>query len=105
MGMQTIINRAVEQIESYVDELPRVNGDALNLDSRIYGIYVDLNDRTLIIEGHVGTINYYGGFEYIDNEHVTTFGNYTMFSGEADRVNDCLEYYEEVTLGEKRGVK
>jgi hypothetical protein len=42
-------------------------------------------------------INYYGGFEYIDSDYITTIGHMTFYSGEHSRVQDCIEYYIENT--------
>lgn len=37
------------------------------------------------------SLDYYGGFEYISQEYRCTIGNYTFYSAEHQRVQDCID--------------
>jgi DNA-binding transcriptional MerR regulator len=41
------------------------------------------------------TLQYYGGFEYVDKDARTEVGNYVIYTNDSDRVADCLEQYYE----------
>jgi hypothetical protein len=75
------------------NNMNRVPAVQLGLDARCGILYVDKNLASIAIEtDSIGSLSYYGGFEYIDKEYVTTTGGYTFFSEEASRVSDALEY-------------
>ena len=42
------------------------------------------------------SLEYYGGFEYIDNEYRTTVGEITFYSSDHGRVSDAIEYYNDL---------
>jgi len=39
------------------------------------------------------SLQYYGGFEYIDKALRREYGDWVIYSAEADRVQDCIDYY------------
>jgi hypothetical protein len=65
----------------------------LGLDIRCGRVYVDVNDQVIAVPSHnIRTLDYYGGFEYIkEGEGRTTIGDYTFFTTESDRVQDCFD--------------
>jgi len=75
---------------------------AVGLDIRCGRVYVDTNDQVIAVANYnVRTIDYYGGFEYIkEGEGRITVGDYTFFTTESDRVNDCFEALSEDIAGE-----
>ena len=60
-------------------------------------VYVSVADDFVAVSGGGSSINYYGGFEYIDSDYITTIGHMTFYSGEVERVQDCIKYYIENT--------
>lgn len=48
------------------------------------GIILSTNERP--------ALDYYGGFEYVDDEFVTVFGDYVMYSSEDDRVANSFRF-------------
>ena len=42
------------------------------------------------------SIEYYGGWEYIDSEFKLDAGNYRFYDREADRVDAVIRYYREL---------
>lgn len=72
-----------------------VTADKLGLDYRSGRVYVSLEEDFIAVKGGTGSIDYYGGFEYIDSEYETSIGNVTFYESEPDRVRSCLEFYKE----------
>lgn len=71
------------------------NGKDIGLDERTGQLYIDLNDRLIIV--HKSTENklrYYGGFEYVKDAHIAYLGEYVMYSEESERVAKSLEIFE-----------
>jgi hypothetical protein len=86
--------------EAHVQGLREVTADQLGLDSRCGRVWVDTDYNvvcdTCYIVAHKGSrIEYYGGFEYIEDEHRDEFGDYVVYYATSDRVQDCLEHLME----------
>ena len=78
-------------------ECQQTQASFLGLDSRAgYTLYVNVDDRVIAVHNrHRGILDYYGGFEYVEKENVTTIGNYTFYRGdECERVQSCLDQFE-----------
>ena len=73
-----------------------VRADALGLDYRCGSAHISVNEDFIAVSATY-SIEYYGGFEYIDSYYKTTIGNITFYSGEHSRVRDAIEYYKENT--------
>ncbi len=86
-------------VERHVQGLRRVSANDLGLDMRCGRAYVGENLDCIIEDGDARSFNYYGGFEYIDDEDKRTLGDYTFFLDTSDRVREALE-----TLMEKDGL-
>jgi len=79
-------------IERFVAGMERVSADKLGLDIRAGRVYIDRDER-VIVSDNARSLEYYGGFEYIDKECKTQIGDYTIYM-ECDRVADCFDYLE-----------
>lgn len=85
-----------DQIRSAVNNLPEVTADKLGLDRRAaYSVWVD-DDAIIVSKNEDRTLQYYGGFEYVDKDARIECGNYVIYTNNSDRVTNCLEYYNEV---------
>jgi hypothetical protein len=62
------------------------------LDIRAVPYKMWYNDDVLVVQGGsaIRQLNYYGGFEYVDQECVYTAGDYVFFSGDDSRVSSVL---------------
>ena len=69
-----------------------VSADACGLDYRAGKLYVTPD---AIIAANSATLDYYGGFEYVDSEYVTTIGKYKIYSAESSRVMEAIETFFE----------
>jgi len=78
-------------VERHVQGLRRVSANDLGLDIRCGRAYVGENMDCIVVDGDAGSFNYYGGFEYVDDEDKQTLGGYTFFLDTSERVRDALE--------------
>ena len=94
-----------ELLEKYMKsaEAVRVSASKVGLDIRAGSVYVSVEENWIAVRGGTRTIDYYGGFEYIDPDERKTIGDYTFYEGDNDRVQDCLEYYSENLTQNKEG--
>ena len=87
-----------ELVMQYLKESDAVyiSADALGLDYRSGSVHVSVSEDFIAVNSTY-SIEYYGGFEYIDSDYKTTIGHITFYSGEASRVEDCIRHYIENT--------
>lgn len=95
--LQSSIN---EQVKEYVSNLIKVKPEECGLDYRIYGsLYIDLDENAIVVDKKSQKhLNYYGGFEYIDDSAVSYLGDYVIYRGYDDgseRIQDAIDYYNE----------
>ena len=88
-----------ELIQQFIEESDAVcvRADKVGLDYRCGMVYVSIDEDFIAVSHNTNSIEYYGGFEYIDSEYITRLGHMTFYSGETSRVQDCIEYYIENT--------
>lgn len=73
----------------------QVPASDLGLDIRCGRVYIDAADEVLAVECS-RSIDYYGGFEYIkEGEGRMTMGDYTFYTSESSRVQDCFDRLRE----------
>ena len=96
--MWELEQKVEELVNSYIEESEAVcvNADQVGLDYRCGMVYISVADDFVAVSGN-RSIDYYGGFEYIDSDYKTVIGNMTFYSGEHSRVRDCIAYYIENT--------
>ena len=61
--------------------------EELGLDPRCGSLYVA---EDFIATIHRKSLDYYGGFEYIDSEYILSLQTLTIYSNEAERVDSAL---------------
>lgn len=97
MDLYTFANEINAQVEEMIaDNATAVPAEQLRLDRRCGTLYV--SDHWIAKKAsEAGSLNYYGGFEYINKEYVTTIGNYVFYSVDDDtsRVQNHIDYYME----------
>jgi hypothetical protein len=85
------MNEMVEQLID--DEFRLVKPTEVGLDSRAaYEIFIN-EDNIAIRKSSRRSLDYYGGFEYVDEEHVTVLGDYVFYSADDERVQDHLDEF------------
>ena len=87
-----LIDEVQDMVERQVQGMRRVSATELGLDLRCGSAYVDDNMEYIVVDsGNARSYNYYGGFEYIDDEDKRTLGDYVVYLNTSDRVRDALE--------------
>ena len=100
------LERQVEKlVNKYLEEsgAAKVYSPTVGLDRRCGYVYVILEEDTIAVRGSTYSIDYFGGFEYMDPCYRTTIGDITFYSGEVDRVSDCLVAYKESLKDDEEG--
>ena len=82
-------------VERHVRKMERCTPNELGLDMRSGPVYIDRAEEVIAVS-HSSAIDYYGGFEYIkEDEGRKTCGDYTFFTTESSRVQDCFDHLNE----------
>ena len=93
---QTIENAVQKYIEeSDVVEIGATGLVELGLDFRCGRILISV-DEGFVAACNPRSIEYYGGWEYIDSELKLDAGDYRFYDREADRVDRVIQYYREL---------
>jgi len=93
---QTIENAVQQYIEeSDVVEIGPKGLEELGLDFRCGRILISVNED-FVAACSPRSIEYYGGWEYIDSEFKLDAGGYRFYDREADRVDAVIRYYQEL---------
>ena len=89
--IKNLLNEMVEQLID--DEFRSVKSSEVGLDSRAaYEVFIN-EDNIAIRKSDRRTLDYYGGFEYVDEEHVTVLGDYVFYSSDDERVQGHLDEF------------
>lgn len=90
------LNEKIDQIiENFIEDANAIelgsNGlELVGLDFRCGRIYVSI-EQNFVFSHNARSLEYYGGWEYIDSELKTEYGDYTFYDGEASRVARVIE--------------
>ena len=89
-----LMNEINGKVEELIDEEFRlVKPEDVGLDSRAgYNLFIN-EDFIAVSKSNRRSLDYYGGFEYVDEEHVTVLGDYVFYSAYADRVQGHLDRF------------
>lgn len=98
MNVFEVIEEAEEKIKNMLGE--PVQAKELGLDPRA-GYRLWVSDGCIIVEeSATGSLNYYGGFEYISKENVYKIGRFVIYAVDDndndDRVQECLDRYDSI---------
>jgi len=93
-NLYTIKNLMNEMVEQLIDdEFRSVKPTEIGLDSRAaHEVFIN-EDNIAIRRSNRRSLDYYGGFEYVDEEHVTVLGDYIFYSSDDERVQDHLDEF------------
>lgn len=91
--MQNLINEINQRVEVYVNTLTEVRGSDLGLDDRIGRVYTDGFEGIVVHKEADRRLQYYGGFEYVDQYYRQEMGDYVFYTAGDDRIDECLDHY------------
>lgn len=95
MSIDNLIEDVNSRVEEYVNrEMDMVYSgrEKVGLDMRCGTIYIN-EDCIAVAKYNRGTVEYYGGLEYVNKEYVYTLGEYTFYLAEDDRIQGIIECY------------
>ena len=91
-NMMDLADEIQDMVERQVAGMRRVSATELGLDQRCGFAYVDEDMETIVVDdSRARSFNYYGGFEYIDDEDKRTLGDYVIYFNTSSRVSEALE--------------
>lgn len=97
MGLLEAVEQANDIVNEAVWDLPRVRSREVGLDNRAGSVFVDVDNELIITKAHnAHSLEYFGGFEYIDDGNTATIGDFKIYGlKESDsRIQRCIEIYQ-----------
>ena len=95
--LHNVIYDAEQAMQQYLEQRgTQVNAQDIGLDPRAGTVWVT-DDAIVARSWNVRSLEYYGGFEYVDSDYKTQMGEYTIYFADDERVEGCLECYSELT--------
>jgi len=96
----SMIDEINDTVEKHIrDNFDRISTSKCGLDVRAGTVYI--NDSFIAVhKDNCNRLNYYGGFEYCNQDYVTTVGDYVFFSSDDDRVMQCIDDYNTANADE-----
>jgi hypothetical protein len=86
-----MIDAITEVLDRKIRKMDTATPNDIGLDMRCGRVYIDLAEEVIAVNGS-RSIDYYGGFEYIkEGEGRITMGDYTFFTTESSRVQECFD--------------
>ena len=92
--LHELISEINSKVEGLIDEEFReVTPKEIGLDTRAgHRLFIN-EDYIAVSRGNRRSLDYYGGFEYVDEEHVTVLGDMVFYSADDERVQDHLDEF------------
>jgi len=95
MHIMDFIEDVNDQLRRVLNEMDYTSPEELGLDRRAgYRVWVS-EDCIVVDKNQDRTLQYYGGFEYVDKEYRIEMGDYVIYFADDDRVRDHIEHYQQ----------
>lgn len=85
--IQEKLNDVIQDLHSKCRHVP---AEELGLDRRCGYVFLG---KDFIATSNPRMLDYYGGFEYVDQEYIISAGIHKIYSAEDERVQGCIERY------------
>lgn len=86
-----------EKARRFVGQMTEVQAKDLGLDPRSFWGYAYVDESAIaVIKEQTRTLDYYGGFEYVDKDYRREVGDYVFYLAEDDRVRGHIERFLQV---------
>jgi len=94
MDFGDLLDGIDRSVRDFMDDAAEVMPEELGLDRRAaYRLFV--KDNVIAVSrGDDRTLQYYGGFEYVDKEYRHVLGDWVFYMADDDRVQGCLDRFE-----------
>ena len=95
MSVHELFYEVDRMVEKFIDGLEGASPIQLGLDYRAGGIGLMINQECIVVpSGQDRTMQYYGGFEYVDKRDRREFGPYVIYTAEFNsRVQECIDRF------------
>ena len=96
MSMYELAQQVNETVNQYIFDSGAVQvcASEAGLDERCGEVYISVEHGWIATE-QIGSLEYYGGFEYVGSGHKERIGEYMFYSNESSRVRNHIEIFEE----------
>ena len=85
-----------EKARRFTAQMQEVSAEQLGLDRRAFWGYAFVDESAIVvIKEQTRTLDYYGGFEYVDKDYRREVGDYVFYLAGDDRVRGHIERYFE----------
>ena len=93
-ALRELLSEMNSKVEGLIDEEFReVTPKEIGLDTRAgYRLFIN-EDYIAVSRGNRRILDYYGGFEYVDEEHITVLGDMVFYSSDDERVQGHLDEF------------
>ena len=94
--MWELEQQVTELLKNYMEEAGAVcvGAEDVGLDPRCGRVHISVDENWIAVEGSTSSIDYYGGFEYINECDKKTIGEFTFYEGEeCNRVSSAIERF------------
>jgi hypothetical protein len=93
MSVFDFLNDIDEQVQNYLAEnFQEATSEDCGLDRRAASLLY-VNDEAIVCpKSYIKTLDYYGGFEYVDSDYRKEIGDYIFFSHDDERVFESIVY-------------
>lgn len=91
MSVLDLIEDFNEQMNEHLQHMRYVHVTELGLDQRAaHRVWVD-DDCIIVLKQEDRSMQYYGGFEYVDKDYRTEVGDYVVYFADDDRVRGHID--------------
>ena len=96
MSMYELAQQVNETVNQYIFDSGAVQvcASEAGLDERCGEVYISVEHGWIATE-QIGSLEYYGGFEYVGSGYKERIGEYMFYSNESSRVRNHIEIFEE----------
>ena len=92
MELFDLVDEVTELTDNFVATMGKVPAVKLGLDNRCGSLFIS-PDCIAVYKANDRSLQYYGGFEYVDTEYRHEMGEFVFYSSEDNRVSGHLEKY------------
>jgi hypothetical protein len=95
MSVFDLIGKFNVEITNFVSqEMTKVNAEDIGIDARCGSLFID-HDTIAVRKWSDGTLQYYGGFEYVDKEYRKEVGEWVFYFSEDSRIARHIDQWQD----------
>lgn len=88
------LEQMTETARRFVAQMSEVQARELGLDPRAFWGYAYVDETAIVVmKEQARTLDYYGGFEYVNKDYRREVGDYVFYLAEDNRVREHIERF------------